>query len=100
MLREESCDGQQIRDDANDAKLKEIFKDLEAPVCCLILRSKNTFYWMDLRGNMVTGTVLAATDFCGFVHTLWCYPPKIQKHLMADLSPYPYVTYLDVVTEA
>ena len=56
-----------IRDDANNAKLKRLVDDLKAPDHRLILRSKNTVFWMNVQGNTVTGTVLAATKIRGFL---------------------------------
>ena len=61
-LREERRDGQKRRDDANGAKIKELVDDLKAPDHRLILRTKNTGSWLNVRGTTVTGTVLAAID--------------------------------------
>ena len=41
-LREERRDRQKIWDDANNAKLRGLVENLEAPDLCLILSSKNT----------------------------------------------------------
>ena len=41
-IREERRDRQKIQDDANNAKLKGIVKDLRASDLCLIIRAKNT----------------------------------------------------------
>ena len=61
MLREERHDGQEKRDDVNDAKLKELVTYLNSTDRSLILRAKNTGVWLNVRGTVVTGTLLAAT---------------------------------------
>ena len=68
-LREESHDRQKIQDDANDAKLKGLVQDLEAPDHRLILRAKITGSWLTVWGTVVTGTLLAAIFFLFFVCT-------------------------------
>ena len=69
-LRQERRDIQQIWDVANNAKLKGLVDDLEANDRRLILLTKNTGSWLIVRGTTVTGTLLAATDFCDFLCTL------------------------------
>ena len=79
-LREERSDGQKVQDDSNGAKLKGLAKDIKAIDNCLIIRAKNTVSWPTVRGTTVTGTVLAATEFCGFLCA--CYdvtPPNQTK---------------------
>ena len=66
-LREERCDGQKNWDDVNDTKIKELVADLLSADRRLILRTKNIGAWQNVKGNMVTGAVLAATEFCGFL---------------------------------
>ena len=60
-FREERRDGQKNRDDANDAKLKELVADLDTTNRRLIIHAKNTGAWLNVRGTTVTGTLLAAT---------------------------------------
>ena len=48
-------------DDANDARLKELVKDIEASDRRLVLLAKNTGSWLNVRGTTVNGTVLATT---------------------------------------
>ena len=60
MLREERRDGQKIRDDFNDVKIKELVADLDGPGHRLILSAKNTSAWINVRGTTVTGAELAA----------------------------------------
>ena len=50
-----------IQDDTNDAKIRGLVENLEAPECCLILHDKHTGSYLTVRGTTVTGTVLAAT---------------------------------------
>ena len=76
---EKMCDGQKIWDDANDSKLKGLFKDLEEPDQHIVLRSKNTGSWLTVRGATVTGILLLAMEFRGFLCTLQCYPPNLRK---------------------
>ena len=66
-LREERRDRQKRRDDTNGAKLKGLVKYIKEFDRRLILRSKRRGSWLTLRGTMVTGIVLAATEFCGFL---------------------------------
>ena len=58
--REERHDGK-IRYYSNDAKLKGLVNDLEAPDCRLILNANNRCSWLNVWSTMVTGTVLVAT---------------------------------------
>ena len=55
------------RDDVNDAKIKGLIRDLDTPDRYIILCAKITGVWMNVQGNKVTCTVLAATEFCGFL---------------------------------
>ena len=57
----ERRDGKKIQDDANDARIKVLVKDLEALDRRLILHIKNTGSWLTVRCTTVTGTVLGAT---------------------------------------
>ena len=98
-LREEKRDGLKMRDDANNSKLKELVKDLEAYDRRLILRAKNTGSWLNFWGTMVTGTVLVATEFCDFLCALWCYPPNLYKNAASALIPYPYIADLAAAME-
>ena len=50
-----------FQDDAKEAKLKGLVKDLKALDHGIILRDKNTGSWMTVRGTMVTGTILVST---------------------------------------
>ena len=97
-LREERRDIQQIWD---DAKLKGLVDDLEANDRRLILLTKNTGSWLIVRGTTVTGTLLAATDFCDFfVHVMMLTPLNFRKNATAMLHPSTYVTDLAAATEA
>ena len=78
-LREERCDRQKRRDDVNDAKLRRIVENIEAPDLRLILRSKKKGFYLDVRGNMVTGTVLAGTKFSAFCAYDMMLPPLTVK---------------------
>ena len=66
-LREEWHDGITLWDDAHGAKLKGLVKDLEALDRRLILSTKSTGSWMTIRGTIITGTLIAATEFCDFL---------------------------------
>ena len=61
-LREERRD-KQIWYYVNDAKLKELITDLDETDLFLILHSKSTGAWLNVRDTTVTGIVLAATEF-------------------------------------
>ena len=52
--------GQKNWDGINDAKLKELFADLDSTNRLLILRAKNTGTWLKVWGTTVTNAVLAA----------------------------------------
>ena len=60
VLREEKRGGQKRRDDTNVSKLKELVNYLEAYYCRLIISAKKTGSWMNVRGIVVSGIVLAA----------------------------------------
>ena len=97
-LREESSDGLKIRDDVNEAKLKVLVKYLKALDLHPILRTKNSGYWMTIRGNTATSTILVATGFRDFLSA--CYdgtPPNLQNNVMVALSTSMYAT--DLATE-
>ena len=47
----------------NDAKLRGVVNDQGRLEKIIFLRAKHTGYWLSVMGNMVTGTVLTATDF-------------------------------------
>ena len=64
------CDGKKIRDDSKNSKLKGLVKELKTPDHRLILHAKNTGSWLNIQGNTLTVTVIAATEFCGVVPTL------------------------------
>ena len=81
-LREEIYDGQKNRDCVNDAKLKILVRYPNTTNHRLIICAKITGVCMNVRGTMVTGTVLVATEFCDLLCT--CYystpsPPKLQS---------------------
>ena len=100
-IREERSDGQKVQDDSNGAKLKGLAKDIKAIDNCLIIRAKNTVSWPTVRGTTVTGTVLAATDFCGFLCARYdANPPNLQKNVTAALCTSMHVTDLSAATEA
>ena len=74
-LREERLDGKKNWYDVNGTKIKEIVTNLNRTDHCLILRAKNIGAWMNVRGTTVTGTLLAATEFCGFCAHVMMLPP-------------------------
>ena len=69
-LREGRRDGQKIRYDVNNAKLKELFADLDATNCRLILCVKNTDVWL----NWYSTSGYRILWF--FMCTLLCCRPK------------------------
>ena len=83
VLREERPDGQKIRDEVNSAKLKYLVADLNSADQYLIISAKYIGAYLNVRGAMVTGTVLAATECCEILFP--CYdvtpppPKKIQR---------------------
>ena len=66
-LKEGSCDRQKRWDDDNDAKLRRVVENIKVPYPNLVLRTKHMGYRLTIRATMVTGTVLSATEFCGFL---------------------------------
>ena len=64
-----------IRDDANNTKLGVVVKNLKAPDRRLILHAKHTGSWMTIKGTMVTGTVLCATELPIFFVHVTMLPP-------------------------
>ena len=78
--KEEISDGRKTRGGINDAKIEVIVDTLDDFYCCLILTSKQMGSSLTIQGNMVTGTVLSATQFRDFLCVLYNFtPPKIQK---------------------
>ena len=87
-----------IRDNANNAKLKGLVEDLEAPDRCLILRAKSTGSCLTLWCNTATVTVVMAAEFLVFCMHVMMLPPLTFKNVTASLNPSPYLTYLCKVT--
>ena len=88
-----------IRNDANEAKLKGLFKNIKAIDLRLIIHAKNTVFWLTVRGNTVTSTVLAATEFLDFLCARYdVILPKLQENVTAYLCPYTYTTDLSEET--
>ena len=56
-----------IQYDANEEKLKGLFTYLKSHDRRLIIRAKKKDSCLTVLGNTVTGTVLAATEICGFL---------------------------------
>ena len=69
-LREERRDRKKIRDDAKNLKLVVLFMELKATDRRLIIRAKNTGYWMTVWGTILTGIVIVAMEFCNFFRAL------------------------------
>ena len=68
-----------ILDDANDVKLRRLVNGLDAPDSRLILCAKNIGSCMTIQGTTVTGTVLAATEFCEFLFARYDVTPHNLK---------------------
>ena len=67
VLREERLDRQKNRDDVNDAKFEGLVRDFNTTYRHLIPCNKITGCWVNIRFTTVTGTVLGATLFHGFL---------------------------------
>ena len=79
VLKEERLERQKIRDDGNVVKLEELVKDLDTTNNRIILRAKNIGAFTNVRSTTVTGTLLAATEFCGVnAHIMILNPPPPQ----------------------
>ena len=65
---EEKRDGKKDRDAAYETKLKGLVRDLKGTDKGLLLRAKSTGDWMNVRGTIVSGTVLSATEFWDFLY--------------------------------
>ena len=88
VLREERRDGQKIWDNVNDAKLKGLVADLDGTSHCMIVRSRNTGAWLNVRGTTVTGTVLLAMEFCEFyAHIMMLPTPNFRANVTAVAHP-------------
>ena len=83
-LRIERRDGQKNQDDVNDANLKGLVRDLDTTDHCLILHTKITSAWMNVRGNMVTGTSLDAMEFCDFLCARYDVTPHHVLNQLCD----------------
>ena len=66
-LSEERRDGKKYWDAAYETKLKGLFRNLKGIDKRLILRVKCIGYWPSVRGTIVSGTVLSATEFRYFL---------------------------------
>ena len=76
VIRHERRDRQEIWDDDNDAKLKELVTYLNSIDLRLILCAKNTVSCMKVWDTTVTGTVLVAMESHDFyVHVMMSPPP-------------------------
>ena len=69
----------------NGAKLKELVADLDETDRCLILRTKNTGAWMNVRVTTVRGIVLADTKFRDFNAHIMMLPPLKPSEQMRKL---------------
>ena len=89
-----------IRYDTNDAKLKGLADDPETLDRRFILRAKNTGSWLIVWGTKLTGTVSAATKFCGCLCENYVVTPlSFKKYTMDEISTSLYVTYLAASAE-
>ena len=94
-LREERRDGQEKRDDTNDAPLKSLVGELLGTDCRLILREKDTGAWMSVRDTRVSGKVFLGWNFMiSYLHVTML-PPSISRSTVTDLAlPSRYITHL------
>ena len=80
-LGEERCDGEKNWDNANETKLKCLVRDFKGTNRCLIIRAKNTDYWMSVCSTTVSGTVLSAPEFRDLLCARYNFSPlNLQSH--------------------
>ena len=74
-LSEERRNGNKYRDAAYKSKLKGLVRDLKVTYNSLLPSAKITGAWLSVRGNRVSGTVLPATEFRGFLCARYSVSP-------------------------
>ena len=75
----ERRDKKREQDTANDVKLQGIVSHQCTTKKRLLLGAKHTGAWLSVRGNTVTGTVIAATEFRDFYVLVIMLTPLISK---------------------
>ena len=67
---------------------------------CLLLRTKQTGYWLTVRGTALTGTVLLDMEFRDFVCARYnVNPPPTKENTMVSISHFTYIMELSTETE-
>ena len=80
-LREEIRDGNKYRYDANETKLDYLVQYLKGLYRHLIIRDKNIGAWMIVHSNMVSVTLLSATEFWYLLCARYNVSPlNLQSH--------------------
>ena len=100
MNRVERCGRHKIWDDANNAKIGRLVKNLKAP-------DRLFGSWLTLRGAVITCTVLVVTELRGFcTHIMILFPtlptpppPLKPKKSTADLFHFSIITDLSAAME-
>ena len=67
--------GRKIWDNAIDDKLKNLVGYLICTDWCLLLHDKNKGVYLNVQGNIVTGTVLLATEFSDILCPRYNFTP-------------------------
>ena len=92
-------DGKKDQDVSNEVKLSVIFRNQGAFKKRLFLRAKHMGASLSVRGTMVTGTVLAATEFLNFYVLVITLTPLTSKiNLIFAYIPFQCVTRSDAST--
>ena len=80
-LRGKRCDWQKNWDDKNYDTIKDLVGDLLGTNQILIICSKNISACPSTHDDMVSGTVLSATEFCDFLCARYNFTPlNLQIH--------------------
>ena len=80
-LSDEKHDGNKYWDVAHKSRLKGLVRDLKGTDKRLLLRAKSTGAWMSVRGTIVSGTALSATESQDFLCARYNFSPvNLKSH--------------------
>ena len=84
-LSEEQRDGNKDREVAHKSRIKGLVRNIKGADKRLLIRAKRTGAWMNVRGTIVSGTLLSATEFRDF-YVLVYHPNPTKSILIVGLE--------------
>ena len=78
-LSKERCDRKKYQDIAHKSRLEVLVWDIKGNDKRLLLRAKSTGAWMSVRGTIVSGTALSATESQDFLCARYNFSPVNHK---------------------